>query len=502
MNAIRAEGITTRRLDLLPLRVEHAQEMATVLSDPALHTFIGGAPDTPQALLARYQRLVAGSPDPAVGWLNWVIRLRDEACLTGTVQATISPSDHGPVAEIAWVVGTPWQRRGIATEAAQGLVTWLGRQPVQTVIAHIHPEHHASAAVATTLGLTPTHQRQGVEIRWRRRMRPMTPPSTGLDNFSPRHRLTQYGGQQPDARQSGRVPQHGHVAAEQGRGPCRPVPRLLSIGTCGFGGGMLGVGSAWRCTAGRCDHRRRTRRGPCRCDCWHATLIDGTAAAPEYYQRRRRVIYNALRYAVNQGRLKENPLDSEALMNEWAQPDVDVAVDPRSVGNPRQVTEALIACSYVGRRQGPRFVAFFACMYYAMLRLTEDSRLRRADCHLPQIGWGKLILKASAPEVGKEYTDNGELHDERGLKGRTKKAVRPVPIPPELVTQLREHINRFGVVSDGRLFRSESGRLVPKSTYSRLWKKVRELKLSPEQLASPLMRRPYDLRHAGVTWRL
>nr|WP_240947882.1 GNAT family N-acetyltransferase [Planosporangium mesophilum] len=113
--------------------------MATVLSDPALHTFTGRTPDTPQALRSRYQRLTSGSPDPAVSWLNWMIRLRDEACLTGTVQATISPSGHGPIAEIAWVVGTAWQGRGIATEAAQGLVDWLSQQPMQTVIAHIHP---------------------------------------------------------------------------------------------------------------------------------------------------------------------------------------------------------------------------------------------------------------------------------------------------------------------------------------------------------------------------
>ncbi|MFE5737294.1 GNAT family N-acetyltransferase [Streptomyces celluloflavus] len=171
MNTIEAEAISTGRLDLLPLLVEHAEEMATVLSDPALHTFIGGTPDTPQALRSRYQRITAGSPDPAVSWLNWVIQLRDEDCLTGTVQATISPSGHGPVAEIAWVVGTPWQGRGIATEAAQALATWLGRQPVHTVIAHIHPGHHASAAVATAAGLTPTEDRYDGEIRWRRSIR-------------------------------------------------------------------------------------------------------------------------------------------------------------------------------------------------------------------------------------------------------------------------------------------------------------------------------------------
>ena len=133
---VTTETVRTARLDLLPLRVEHAEEMAVVLSDPALHTFIGGAPLSPADLRARYERLVAGSPDPAVSWCNWVLRLRTESRLVGTVQATISaghPLDgHG--AEIAWVVGAPWQGRGFATEAARGLVDWLGRRSVRTVV--------------------------------------------------------------------------------------------------------------------------------------------------------------------------------------------------------------------------------------------------------------------------------------------------------------------------------------------------------------------------------
>ncbi|MDQ1065015.1 GNAT family N-acetyltransferase [Streptomyces canus] len=171
MSTLAAQPINTSRLDLLPLHLEHAEEMAAVLSDPALHTFIGGTPDTPQALRSRYQRMTAGSPDPAVSWLNWVIRLRDKSCLTGTVQATVSPSGHGSIAEIAWVVGTPWQGKGIATEAARGLVAWLGRQPVYAVIAHIHPEHRASAAVATAVGLTPTDEWHEGEIRWHQSFR-------------------------------------------------------------------------------------------------------------------------------------------------------------------------------------------------------------------------------------------------------------------------------------------------------------------------------------------
>ncbi|MFI0714335.1 GNAT family N-acetyltransferase [Streptomyces inhibens] len=190
------ETIPTARLILLPLLVEHAEEMAEVLSDPDLHTFIGGAPSSPEALRSRYERLVAGSPDPTVFWCNWVIQLRDEGHLAGTVQATATATataddhgsghgngygdeyghGHGRVAEIAWVVGTPWQRRGIASEAARGLVSWLETQPVQAVIAHIHPDHHASAAVATAAGLAPTSHRHEGETRWQRTTRRVSSP--------------------------------------------------------------------------------------------------------------------------------------------------------------------------------------------------------------------------------------------------------------------------------------------------------------------------------------
>jgi hypothetical protein len=67
---------------------------------------------------------------------------------------------------------------------------------------------------------------------------------------------------------------------------------------------------------------------------------------------------------------------------------------------------------------------------------------------------------------------------------------------------LREHIDLFGVAPDGRLFRSENGNPVQPSTWWQVWQKVRKAALSEEELAGPLMRRPYDLRHSGVTWRL
>jgi integrase len=40
------------------------------------------------------------------------------------------------------------------------------------------------------------------------------------------------------------------------------------------------------------------------------------------------------------------------------------------------------------------------------------------------------------------------------------------------------------------------------STWWQVWRKVRRLTQTPEQFATPLMRRPYDLRRWGITWRL
>ncbi|MEV0702024.1 GNAT family N-acetyltransferase [Saccharopolyspora sp. NPDC050389] len=164
---IRPQVIRTERLDLMPLRIDHAAEMSSALADPELYGFIGGAPLTPEELRTRYERVLAGPPDPEVSWCNWVIRLTDEECLVGTLQATMSPAYLGPVAEIAWIVGTDWQKRGIATEAARGVVDWLRRKPVRAVLAHIHPDHRASAAVATATGLKPTGQWHNGELTWR-----------------------------------------------------------------------------------------------------------------------------------------------------------------------------------------------------------------------------------------------------------------------------------------------------------------------------------------------
>jgi integrase len=236
--------------------------------------------------------------------------------------------------------------------------------------------------------------------------------------------------------------------------------------------------------------------------------LDGTLASADYFSRRRRVMHRALGYAVRKKRLAVNPLSKANLPEGWTAPMApEDIVDPRSVGGPELVADMLTVTSYVGRRQGPRFVAFFGCMFYAMMRPSEVASLTRNGCHLPDSGWGRLIFADASPAAGKDFTDDGRVHEARGLKGRprqsaARRATRNVPIPPELVALLREHINRFGTTESGRLFRSENGNPIQPSTYWRVWQQTRMLALPPAQLATPLMRRPYDLRHSGITWRL
>jgi RimJ/RimL family protein N-acetyltransferase len=111
---------------------------------------------------ARVRRQVAGaSPDGRHGWLNWVLRTADRTAV-GTLQATLT----GSQAELAWVVGTAHQGRGYAGEAALAVHDWLRTEGVDTFVAHIHPDHAASASVARRLGLVPTAARQDGEVRW------------------------------------------------------------------------------------------------------------------------------------------------------------------------------------------------------------------------------------------------------------------------------------------------------------------------------------------------
>ncbi len=150
--------------------MEHATELAPVLADPLLHTFIGGEPLDREQLQARYQHQVAGrSADGSQRWLNWLVRDHRDGQALGTVQATVVTQPEGLVAEVAWVIGTRYQGQRYATEAAILLVAWLRYHRVIRVVAHVHPQHKTSMAIARATGLAPTQNLVDGEIRWQGR---------------------------------------------------------------------------------------------------------------------------------------------------------------------------------------------------------------------------------------------------------------------------------------------------------------------------------------------
>jgi integrase len=227
-----------------------------------------------------------------------------------------------------------------------------------------------------------------------------------------------------------------------------------------------------------------------------ALRLDGKVAAAVTIRRKRAIFYNCLRYAVEQRLIPANPIDTV----HWSAPEQDDTIDPSVVINPKQATNLLNAVRQ-DPQDGPRFVAFFGCLYYAALRPGEATALRIDNCDLPESGWGKLKLSRSEPRAGSRWTDTGEVRDDRGLKHRSSKASREVPIPPPLVTLLRTHLAEYPASADGRVFRTTRGRPLQESSYGRLWARSRVRALTAVQADSALARRPYDLRHAAVsTW--
>jgi hypothetical protein len=62
------------------------------------------------------------------------------------------------------------------------------------------------------------------------------------------------------------------------------------------------------------------------------------------------------------------------------------------------------------------------------------------ECTLPDEGRGLLEFSEISSAAGRDWTDNGEVHQVSKPKGGPRNAVRRVPIPPVLVTLLREHV--------------------------------------------------------------
>jgi RimJ/RimL family protein N-acetyltransferase len=152
MRILHAEG-----LELEPQREAHAGEMFAVLCDPALYEYENEPPASMEWLRERYRKLESRcSPDGREQWLNWVIRL-PSAQLIGYVQATVQPDGR---AAIAYVVGSEWWGRGLASRAVEAMIAELAaNHGAHTVTAVFKRDNHRSRRLLERLGFAPATAR-------------------------------------------------------------------------------------------------------------------------------------------------------------------------------------------------------------------------------------------------------------------------------------------------------------------------------------------------------
>jgi integrase len=235
-----------------------------------------------------------------------------------------------------------------------------------------------------------------------------------------------------------------------------------------------------------------------------ALKLDGSPASPSTVARKRSALYSALEYAVEVGSLSSNPMDKVR----WTPPQHTDVVDRRVVVNPDQARALLAEV----RRIYPSLEAFYGCLYYGGLRPSEVRHLLVSDLHLPddEDAWGTLELLGSTQTAGALWTDTGVSTEDRALKHRARRATRLAPAPPELVDLLHYHIQEFPPGVRGRLFVARAGRAgvpvtppfaSPQSmgVVYRVWDRARRAAFTDAEYASPLAKRPYDLRHAAVS---
>ncbi|ATE57499.1 tyrosine-type recombinase/integrase [Actinosynnema pretiosum] len=233
---------------------------------------------------------------------------------------------------------------------------------------------------------------------------------------------------------------------------------------------------------------------------------DGTRASANTVRLRRSTLSSVLNHAVERKLLENNPIKEVTTKKRRTV----TQVDRRSVANPVQFRTVLREVPRIGRTGG-KLVAFFGLLYFAGLRPEEALHLRRENLDLPPrtwdqergrwvaTEWGSIHLSRAAPEVGGAWTDSGLPHEERGLKHRADEDGRTVPLSSELALLLHEHLATFATEPGEFLFVAERGGRIGSSTYCRVWELARTAAFTPSVAASPIAKRPYDLRHACVS---
>lgn len=152
--------VETARLRLRAFRENDLDAHAAMLGDPAIVRFLGGQIAGREET---WRKLLAGAGLWAVlGFGYWAVEEKATGAYLGQVgfsdfKRDTTPSIEG-LPEIGWMLAASAQGKGLATEAAQGALSWADQALVgRKVVAIISEDNFASIRVAEKIGLG-THE--------------------------------------------------------------------------------------------------------------------------------------------------------------------------------------------------------------------------------------------------------------------------------------------------------------------------------------------------------
>lgn len=146
--------LQTARLDLEPVRIEHADEIWLQLDDDRMwRYFPAQRPQTPDDLRGLYEKWSRGSQNQTEVWHNWLCRERTGGVLVASMQATVLVQAR--VFYIAYAVYPLHQRKGYAGEAVRAVIDYVKRAyDVDRAFAEMDTRNEPSYRLAESLGFT------------------------------------------------------------------------------------------------------------------------------------------------------------------------------------------------------------------------------------------------------------------------------------------------------------------------------------------------------------
>lgn len=208
--------------------------------------------------------------------------------------------------------------------------------------------------------------------------------------------------------------------------------------------------------------------------------VDGTPVGSQTASRWRKVSRSCIRRAVELDVLAVDPWPPAPRgRNSRKAVRIRKAVDIHALPDPATVERILGAIpSHQPASHGYQLMT--ACVYYAGLRPSEVTVLRRRSIVLPidRDGWGRIDVREAdtlEPEPGEPKT-----------------GPRSVPIPTPLVTLLRTWLAKHDFAPDDFLFRTRHDAIPTTSNWNRAWRRALTTCDAPRW-------RIYDCRHAAAT---